>query len=141
MRTRIARPDFPCVGAKSALARDAIQFFEAGDLRSTDHDTALRARVQAFALAAPDDAMFVSLVALFPDTPRLDEVAFEAGLWARLRALHVLDATQFAWDPTVSDDIVFEAEMDLVIGLTACSAGQSNNFRYQPIHYEVLDVA
>lgn len=37
------------------------------------------------------------------------------------------------------DYIVFEAAMDLVIGLTACSAGQSNNFRYKPIHYEVLD--
>ena len=29
--------------------------------------------------------------------------------------------------------------MDLVVGLTACSAGQSNNFRYKPIHYEILD--
>lgn len=37
------------------------------------------------------------------------------------------------------DHIIFEAAMDLVIGLTACSAGQSNNFRYKPIHYEVLD--
>ena len=37
------------------------------------------------------------------------------------------------------DHIVFEATMDLVIGLTACSAGQSNNFRYKPIHYEILD--
>jgi uncharacterized protein YcgI (DUF1989 family) len=45
-------------------------------------------------------------------------------------------------DPPLSragDHIVFEACMDLVIGLTACSAGQSNNFRYKPIHYEVLD--
>jgi uncharacterized protein YcgI (DUF1989 family) len=36
------------------------------------------------------------------------------------------------------DHIVFEAQMDLLIGLTACSAGQSNNFAYKPIHYEVL---
>lgn len=45
-------------------------------------------------------------------------------------------------DPPLSragDYIVFEACMDLVIGLTACSAGQSNNFTYKPIHYEVLD--
>jgi uncharacterized protein YcgI (DUF1989 family) len=31
----------------------------------------------------------------------------------------------------------FRAEMDLIIGLTACSAGQSNNFRYKPIHYRL----
>lgn len=35
------------------------------------------------------------------------------------------------------DRIVFQAEMDLVIGLTACSAGQSNNFSYKPIDYVV----
>jgi uncharacterized protein YcgI (DUF1989 family) len=35
------------------------------------------------------------------------------------------------------DYITFEAQMDLLIGLTACSAGQSNNFSYKPIHYEV----
>lgn len=39
------------------------------------------------------------------------------------------------------DHIVFEASMDLVVGLTACSAGQSNNFSYKPIHYEVIDAA
>ncbi|MES1201510.1 MAG: urea carboxylase-associated family protein [Pseudomonadota bacterium] len=31
----------------------------------------------------------------------------------------------------------FRAEMDLIVALTACSAGQSNNFRYKPIHYRV----
>ncbi len=36
------------------------------------------------------------------------------------------------------DFTVFEAHMDLLIGLTACSAGQSNNFAYKPIHYEVI---
>ena len=49
---------------------------------------------------------------------------------------------QLRVDPPLSragDHIVFEATMDLVIGLTACSAGQSNNFRYKPIHYEILD--
>jgi uncharacterized protein YcgI (DUF1989 family) len=35
------------------------------------------------------------------------------------------------------DKITFRAEMDLLIGLTACSAGQSNNFTYKPIHYEI----
>jgi uncharacterized protein YcgI (DUF1989 family) len=35
------------------------------------------------------------------------------------------------------DSIAFRAEMDLIVGLTACSAGQSNNFAYKPIHYEI----
>jgi uncharacterized protein YcgI (DUF1989 family) len=52
------------------------------------------------------------------------------------------DSGKLRVDPPLSqagDCTVFEAAMDLVIGLTACAAGQSNNFRYKPIHYEILD--
>jgi uncharacterized protein YcgI (DUF1989 family) len=54
------------------------------------------------------------------------------------------DSGKLRVDPPLSragDSTTFVAEMDLVIGLTACSAGQSNNFRYKPIHYEILDAA
>jgi uncharacterized protein YcgI (DUF1989 family) len=36
------------------------------------------------------------------------------------------------------DHIMLRATMDLLVGLTACSAGQSNNFSYKPIGYSVL---
>jgi len=35
------------------------------------------------------------------------------------------------------DRIVFEAAMDLIIGLTACSALQSNNGSFKPIHWQI----
>ncbi len=35
--------------------------------------------------------------------------------------------------------IVLRAEMDLIVGLTACSAEMSNNYRFKPIAYQVLD--
>jgi uncharacterized protein len=35
------------------------------------------------------------------------------------------------------DHILFEARQDLIIALTACSALQSNNFAFKPIHYVV----
>ncbi|WP_299813368.1 urea carboxylase-associated family protein [uncultured Roseibium sp.] len=34
---------------------------------------------------------------------------------------------------------VFRAEMDLIVGMTACSAGQSNNFKYKPIEFVLSD--
>lgn len=37
------------------------------------------------------------------------------------------------------DFVVFRAEMDLLVGLTACSAEDSNNGSFKPIHYEILD--
>ena len=33
--------------------------------------------------------------------------------------------------------IILRAEMDLIVGLTACSAELSNNYRFKPIGYEI----
>ncbi|HMG66408.1 MAG TPA: urea carboxylase-associated family protein [Chitinophagaceae bacterium] len=35
------------------------------------------------------------------------------------------------------DHILIEAQMDLVVGLTACSAEMSNNYSFKPIQYEI----
>lgn len=35
------------------------------------------------------------------------------------------------------DSIILEAETDLIIGLTACSAPESNNGSFKPIHYRI----
>jgi uncharacterized protein YcgI (DUF1989 family) len=35
------------------------------------------------------------------------------------------------------DSIVLRAEMDLIVGLTACSAEMSNNYRFKPIGFEI----
>ncbi|AXG75183.1 urea carboxylase-associated family protein [Flavobacterium arcticum] len=37
------------------------------------------------------------------------------------------------------DYIIIEAKMDLLVGLTACSAEMSNNYSFKPIGYEILD--
>ncbi len=37
------------------------------------------------------------------------------------------------------DYIIFKAKMDLIIGLTACSAKDSNGNSFKPIEYQILD--
>jgi uncharacterized protein YcgI (DUF1989 family) len=37
------------------------------------------------------------------------------------------------------DYIVFRAEMDLIVGITACSAEMSNNYSFKPIDVEIYD--
>ena len=39
------------------------------------------------------------------------------------------------------DFVRLRALMPLIVGMTACSAGQSNNFRYKPIDYRIIRVA
>ncbi len=44
-------------------------------------------------------------------------------------------------DPPLSkagDYVIFEAQMDLIVALTACSAEDSNGGSFKPIHYEVV---
>lgn len=36
------------------------------------------------------------------------------------------------------DYVLFEAQMDLIVGLTACSAEDSNGGTFKPIHFEIL---
>jgi uncharacterized protein YcgI (DUF1989 family) len=37
------------------------------------------------------------------------------------------------------DYITLRAEMDMYVGLTACSAEMSNNYSFKPIHWEILE--
>jgi len=37
------------------------------------------------------------------------------------------------------DSIILRAEMDLIVGLTACSAEMSNNYKFKPVGYEIID--
>ncbi|WP_081208751.1 DUF1989 domain-containing protein [Salegentibacter sediminis] len=37
------------------------------------------------------------------------------------------------------DFLLFEAKKDLIVGLTACSAEDSNNGSFKPIHFEIID--
>jgi len=37
------------------------------------------------------------------------------------------------------DHVLFQAEQDLIVALTACSAPESNNHAFKPIHYEIID--
>jgi uncharacterized protein YcgI (DUF1989 family) len=49
---------------------------------------------------------------------------------------------RLAVEPPLSrpgDHVVFEADQDLIIALTACSALQSNNYAFKPIHYEIVE--
>jgi uncharacterized protein YcgI (DUF1989 family) len=55
----------------------------------------------------------------------------------------VLETGELRIDPPPSkagDYIIFRAEMDLIIGVTACSAEMSNNYSFKPIDVEIYDV-
>lgn len=102
----IMEKSFPCVGAKAALVRDALDTLTLGDLRSKDGDFALWLALNRFAETLdPDAAVVQSFAVLFPETDSLSETAFEHALWARLQGLHYVD-TQMGqgWSEDTSND-------------------------------------
>jgi uncharacterized protein YcgI (DUF1989 family) len=56
--------------------------------------------------------------------------------------VNVLPSGELRIDPPASragDYILLRAEMDLIVGVTACSAEKSNNYSFKPIEIEVSD--
>ena len=62
-------------------------------------------------------------------------------------AFNIFMNVQFTADGNISVDpptsrpgdfVIFEARMDLIVSLTACSAEQSNNYSFKPIGWEIL---
>lgn len=108
-RAFIADADFPCVGAKGALAHDAIVIREYGELGSRGNDAPLLAALTGFAVAVErrpaDDRILHSFAAVFAGPLLTGERRFEALLWAQLQRLHELDARRGCrWAADVSDD-------------------------------------
>ena len=79
--------DFPCVGAKSALANQHLHFYIASDIRSTWDDLRIHREIERFVrIAKADKTGFWSCVILFEDSSPLTERQFERALWSRLQS-------------------------------------------------------
>ena len=117
---------FPCVGARSALSRNRMQFLVVGDLRCPRDDRTIYESLRDFAGAyKANPGPFQSFVALFQTADTLSEEVFERAMWNRLQALEALDAAEgHAYDPRVSADVndpkfslSFGGEAFFVVGL------------------------
>ena len=100
----IQAPDFPCVGARSAVNRKRARFGEYADLGGGRDIARLCADLKTFSDEFPDPGNEpVTFVAMF-EQPVASEGDFEALLWRHLQAMHDHDRRTFAWDPLVSAD-------------------------------------
>lgn len=105
-REFIEEGGFPCVGAKSALARNQMTAYVGNSLTSAWDDVQLTNELIAFARAYKRErTMFQTFVAFFPNTPDLDEEAFETSLWERVQSLQAKDEwLGQPYDDSVSSD-------------------------------------
>jgi FPC/CPF motif-containing protein YcgG len=95
---------FPCVGAKSALNRDRMEFGIFKELSDVDAAASLCDQLGDFSRRHPvPGADPVSFVAMFRGRVA-NEDEFHSKLWEHLQAMHDIDAEAHPWDASVSAD-------------------------------------
>jgi len=122
----IADHGFPCVGAKSALARGTLKVIVGHSIRSAWDDVRIHSDLLEWASAYRRDPEGLrSLAVVFEGPGDLDEEQFESAMWERLQSLADKDEWRGQdYDPRVSPDptdphfsLSFGGEAFFVVGI------------------------
>jgi uncharacterized protein len=144
----IADPGFPCVGAKSALAKSKLRFVIGRDFTSAWDDLALHRELMDFAADyRANPVLFQSLVILYETGIPGGEEQFEAQMWNHLNSLTQKDA----WlgqpaDARVSSDpsdphfsLSFGGEAFFVVGLHPGASRPARRFSAPAMVFNLHD--
>lgn len=141
-------PAFPCVGAKSALAKGQIRIVVGRDMRSAWDDLRIYPNLLDLAWTyAREPSLFHSLAVVFEEDSGLDEEGFERCLWERLESLTQKDDFhgQMA-DPRVSADpgdphfsLSFGGEAFFVVGLHPRASRPARRFERPALIFNLHD--
>ena len=147
-RDFVRAADFPCVGAKSALARDQMTILVARDITSAWDDMRMWPALYELAQGYRNDPkLFQTLVVLFEGPETLSECAFEQALWRRVQSLSDKDE----WlgqspDPRVSSDpddphfsLSFGGEAFFVVGLHPGASRPARRFSRPALVFNLHD--
>lgn len=144
----IRNPDFPCVGAKSALAGGMLHTIVARDLTSSWNDLEIHRELMNWTREYKSDPSGLrSLAVLFNDPADLDEEMFEQALWERIQSLADKDAWKgLPYDPRVCPDpqnphfsLSFGGEAFFVIGLHPGASRPARRFSKPVLVFNLHD--
>lgn len=138
--SRIREPDFPCVGAKSALANNRLVVRHARDMLSGWNDLEIHDALLEWADRDDPPSAFRSLAVIFEGPRDLSEAEFEKAMWQRLQSLADKDAWRglpydesVGADPTKPDfSLSFGGQAFFVVGLHPNASRPARRFA-QPI--------
>lgn len=147
-RNMIVNADFPCVGAKSALAKGTLDVIEARDIRSNWDDRRIYEGITRIVQNyRRDRELFRSFAVIFDGPVDLDENEFERALWARAESLTNKDT----WlgkphDHRVSDDpadphfsLSFGEEAFFIVGLHPQASRPARRFERPVLVFNLHD--
>jgi FPC/CPF motif-containing protein YcgG len=144
----ISQPEFPCVGAKSALAHDNLKTLAAHRLDSSWDDLMIHRELLAWAREYRENSDgFRSLAVIFEGPDNLSEAEFENQMWARIQSMADKDAwLGQSYDQRVSADpndphfsLSFGGEAFFVIGLHPNASRPARRFSYPALIFNLHD--
>lgn len=147
-RTLIHHTEFPCVGAKAALAKGTLDIMVARDMRSNWDDRRIYDGITGIVQAYRQDrALFRSFAVIFEGPVDLDERTFEKFLWARAESLTNKDTWLGApRDARVSGDpddphfsLSFGEEAFFIVGLHPRASRPARSFERPVLVFNLHD--
>lgn len=145
---KITDPVFPCVGAKSALAKGKLKIIPGHNITSAWDDLHIHGELMSWAEDyRRDPSHFRSLAVIFEGPDDLDEAAFERAMWARLQSLADKDHwLGQPYDHRVSADpddphfsLSFGQEAFFVVGLHPNSSRPARRFANPAMVFNLHD--
>ncbi|RDC60850.1 hypothetical protein HME9302_02066 [Alteripontixanthobacter maritimus] len=156
--------EFPCVGAKSALARGTLQTVVCHDLTSGWDDLRIHRELLNWSSDYADELkdaeefaetsgrpmtppQFRSLAFIFRNAPAMQEAEFEKHLWTRLQSLADKDVwLEQDYDDTVSPDpddphfgLSFGGQAYFVVGMHAAASRPARRFQRPVLVFNLHD--
>lgn len=144
----IGEPDFPCVGAKSALQKGRLTIYRARAIDSAWNDVEIQEQLMQFAWAYHQEpTLFTSFAVVFDGPTTLDEAGFEQHLWDRIQSLTAKDSWRGQpHDERVSADpddphfsLSFGGEAFFVVGLHPQASRPARRFAYPVMVFNLHD--
>lgn len=148
LENHIAAQDFPCVGAKAALARGTLHVMGCRSIESGWDDLRIHDGLLKWAADyRKEPSLFRSFAAVFDDPGHLAETDFETAMWERIQSLSDKDVWRGqSYDPRVSADptdnhfsLSFGGEAFFVLGLHPAASRPARRFSRPTMIFNLHD--
>ena len=148
MFEHVGRADFPCVGAKAALAKGTLEVLACNAIDSAWDDVRIHDRLLGFAADyRRNPALFRSFAVIFEGPDALSEEDFEKSLWARVQSLSDKDVWRGQrYDRRVSPDpdnphfsLSFGGEAFFIVGLHPNASRPARRFARPTMVFNLHD--
>jgi uncharacterized protein len=137
----IENKSFPCIGAKTAIAKSQLNCLVVGHIFCPVDDEKIVTFLHTFIdKCRTSNNQFHSAAIIFSAPQDITEAVYEIALWQRLQAISNIDAQHYKYDSRVSLDIhsslfsfSIKEEALFIVGMHGASSRDARRFKYPAI--------